>query len=125
MTELTTPQHIKVNSSSHSHNEEEDELRQHSQNMPQSEKPKQKCSLDFIWKDINIKLNKKKVEDQKALLIANYSTKSRNVKLEFEGEAESVLVIDRDYIFTEINTVLSENKVLSMTPFSTYLIRIK
>ena len=68
MTELTTPQHIKVNSSSHSHNEEEDELRQHSQNMPQSEKPKQKCSLDFIWKDINIKLNKKKVEDQKALL---------------------------------------------------------
>ena len=68
MTELTTPQHIKVNSSSHSHNEEEDELRQHSQNMPQPEKPKQKCSLDFIWKDINIKLNKKKVEDQKALL---------------------------------------------------------
>ena len=64
-------------------------------------------------------------KDQKALLIANYSTKSRNVKLEFEGEAESVLVIDRDYIFTEINTVLSENKVLSMTPFSTYLIRIK
>ena len=36
MTELTTPQYIKVNSSSHSHNEEENELRQHSQNMPQS-----------------------------------------------------------------------------------------
>ena len=68
MTELTTPQHIKVNSSSPSHNEELDELRQQTQNMPQSQKPKQKCSLDFIWKDINIKLNKKKVKDQKALL---------------------------------------------------------
>lgn len=62
---------------------------------------------------------------KKAILISNYSPARRNLKLDFSGNVESVFVIDYNYMFSEINTVLSGNKVLSMTPFSAYLIRIK
>lgn len=61
----------------------------------------------------------------KAILISNYTSGGRNIKLDFEGNPESVIVIDRDYIFTEINTKLTADKVLHMAPFSTYLIKIK
>ena len=62
---------------------------------------------------------------KKAILISNYSPARRNLKLDFSRNVESVFVIDYNYMFSEINTVLSGNKVLSMTPFSAYLIRIK
>ena len=62
---------------------------------------------------------------KKAILAANYSAGEKRLKLDFAGGVESVLVIDENNQFTELSQVLSPNKTLFMTPFSTYLIRIK
>ena len=72
MTDLQQPNQILVQSGSQHKNDEEMEL-QHVTEMKKlqskpTEKDSKKCSLDFIWKNINIKLNKKKTEDQISLL---------------------------------------------------------
>lgn len=72
MTDLQQPNQILVQSGSQHKNDEEMEFQQvtemkNLQSKP-TEKDSKKASLDFIWKNINIKLNKKKTEDQISLL---------------------------------------------------------
>lgn len=64
-------------------------------------------------------------KSNKAILVTNYSDEEQNVKLNFKGDATSVVLIDTDYTFTEINYMLSSKKTLKMPPYSTFLIKVK
>ena len=61
----------------------------------------------------------------KAILAVNYSPKQQRVKFNFEGKATSVVVINEDYTFTELNYFLPANKIAMLPPHTVLLIKVK
>jgi len=61
----------------------------------------------------------------KAILAVNYSPNQQRVKFNFEGQPTSVVVINEDYTFTELNYFLLKNKVATLPPYTVLLIKVK
>ncbi len=72
---------------------------------------------------------KNSASGDKAILATNYSPKPQRVAFKFKGEVKSVVLIDEDYTFTELNFLISENqykdKLITMPAHSVILIKVK